>query len=141
MVRVLSSAADVARSTLREAGRLAERDVSRPDLHPDFEQSLNRLGKAVVSDLIALGRMTLPAARPAVVIFAVDVPVADVISARAYERLAEQASIIWVVPEHFGNLMSPVFSAGGPVLTFHDGTVEEIAGLLHAYATPTVPSG
>jgi hypothetical protein len=137
MVRVLSGAADGARSTLREAGQLAQRDVKRPDPHPDFARSLNRLGKAVASDLSALGRMTLPTALPAVVICAVDVPVADVISARAYELLAGQASVIWVVPEDSRNLMSPVFSAGGPVLTFHDGAAEEIAGLLHAYAVPS----
>jgi hypothetical protein len=139
-LRAFSSAVGGAKNALQDAGSLCERDIKRPDPQLDFEQSLNSLRKAVASDLGALGRATLPAVRPAVVIFAVDVPVADVISAQAYKRLAEQASVIWVVPERSANLISPVFTAGVPVLTFHDGTDDEIVGLLYACASPPPPS-
>jgi hypothetical protein len=140
-VRAFSSAVGGAKHTLQDAGSLAERDIKRPDPHFDFEQSLNSVRKAVASELGALGRTTLPSGRPAIVIFAVDVPVADVISAEAYKRLAEQASVIWVVPERSADLISPVFTAGVPVLTFHDGTADEIVGLLHACAPPPPPAG
>lgn len=137
MVRALSGAAGGVKSPLREAGQLSRSDIKRPDPQLEFDLSLNGLRNAVTSDLGSLGRMALPAVRPAVVILAVDIPVADVISAEAYERLAEQASIIWVVPEPSANLISPVFSAGVPVLSFHEGTADEIAGLLQAHACPS----
>jgi hypothetical protein len=140
MMRAFSGITGSPKSVLQEAGRLSERDIKRPDPHVDFEQSLNSLRNALTSDLGALGRMARPAARPAVVIFAVDIPVADVISAEAYQRLAEQASVIWVVPERSADLLSPVFSAGGPPLTFHEGTASEIASLLEACALPVRPS-
>ena len=135
-VRAFSSAVGGAKNILQDAGSLAERDIKRPDSHLDFEQSLNSVRKAVTSDLGVLGRATMPLGRPAIVIFAVDVPVADVVSAEAYKRLAEEATVIWVVPERSANLISPVFTAGVPVLTFHDGTADEIVGLLHTCALP-----
>lgn len=139
-VRAFSSAADSAKSTLRDAGSLAARDIKRPDPQLDFDQALDSLRTALASDLGGLSRAVLPAARPAVVILAVDVPVADVISAQSYQRLAEQASVIWVVPERSANLISPVFTAGVPVLTFHDGTADEIVGLLHTCALGPPPT-
>ena len=138
MVRAVSGAD----GSLRDAGHLRERDIRRPDPQLEFEQSLDRLRKAMTSDLGSLNRMTLPAIPPAVVIFAVDVPVADVISAEVYRRLAEQASVIWVVPEPSAHLISPLFSNGVQVLGFHDGIANEIAGLLQAHARiPQLPDG
>jgi hypothetical protein len=125
---------------LQDAGSLTERDIKRPDSQIEFEQSLSSVRKAVASDLGALSREALPTGRPVVVIFAVDVPVADVISTEMYQRLTRQASVIWVVPERSADLISPAFTAGVPVLTFHDGTADEIVGLLHAWGPSPSPS-
>ena len=46
----------------------------------------------------ALARSGTPVARPAVVFFAVEPPLADAITTEVYQDLARQASVIWVMP-------------------------------------------
>jgi hypothetical protein len=67
------------------------------------------------------------AARPAVVFYAADPPVADAVTAQEYRGLAAEASVTWVVPECSAALMAPVFSGGARILTDYHAVADEIA--------------
>ena len=71
-------------------------------------------------------------ARRVVVIFAADPPLANSVTADVFSRLAQQASIIWILPKPAVALLSRSFTEPPHVhvLPEHDDVADEIAALL-----------
>jgi hypothetical protein len=130
-VRALPGGAGAAQSPLRQAGGLRRRHLKRPARAPDFARALGAVAAAVTRDVTALGRSGLRVARPAVVFYAVEPPLADAITAEEYFKLTQLASILWVVPETSAPLMSEWFAGDDTcILTDHDAVIDEVAYLL-----------
>jgi hypothetical protein len=110
-VRALSGKGSSARTPLREAGCLSAKEIKRPDLGSDLGPSLRHLHSALYKDRTTLGQVPdADSGTSVVVIFAAEIPVADVITAEAYIDLSLDTAIIWVVPEDGHGLMSRTFA-------------------------------
>jgi hypothetical protein len=131
-VRALQSSHGTAKSKLRRAGRLSRRHMRRSAGSIDFAQALGVVRALLKRDQAALELSGVPVARPAIVFFAVDPPLADAVTAEEHGELAGEADVTWVVPEPMARLMSPVFAAGDArILTDHHGVTDEVAHQLH----------
>jgi hypothetical protein len=127
-VRAMSGGQGAGTSKLRRAGRLPRRDLRRSAWSMDFAQALGNARLMLRRDQNALEPAGEPTARPAIVFFAVDPPLADAVSAEEYAGLAQEASVTWVVPDGRARLLSPAFAAGDArVLTDHDSVADEVA--------------
>jgi len=127
-VRALPATGIPAYRKPRPAGRLSRRGLRPPALGADFARMLATVRAMIRQDLTALelaGHRA--AARPAVVFYAADPPVADAVTAQEYRGLAAEASVTWVVPECSAALMAPVFSGGARILTDYHAVADEIA--------------
>jgi hypothetical protein len=119
-------------SRLRPAGRLARRHLKRSaggadTGGADFARALRSVRTMMRHDLSALERSAQPVARPAVVLYAVDPPLADAVTAEEYRALAREALVTWVVPERSAALLSPVFAGGDArVVTDHQAVADEV---------------
>jgi hypothetical protein len=135
-VRALPGGDGALKSRLRPAGRLSRRDLKRPARAPDVARALAAGRAAMNRDLAALERSGLRPARPAVVFYAVEPPLADAITAEEHEQLTAQASILWIVPESAAALMSPRFAGeDARILSDHDAVTDEVVHLLRCGAT------
>lgn len=129
-VRALLSAENPDKSTLRPAGTLSRRDMKRPASYVDFAQLLALLRTAVKRDIDSLARSGAPVAPPGVVLYAVEPPLADAVTAEVYQELAHDASVIWVLPANSADLLSPVFTAAAWVVPDHPAAACEVTDLL-----------
>jgi hypothetical protein len=142
MVRALLNTEVTAKSTFQRAGNLSRRDIKRPASYVDFGRLLAAARALLKRDLDVLARSRSPAARPAVVLVAVDAPLADAITVQMFQDLVQEASVIWVVPERSADLMSPSFAAGdSQILTDHQGVAEEVVSLLRSRAASGTAGG
>lgn len=132
---------DAARHQLRRAGQLSRRDLKRSGDGYNFTRVLRVVMEVLPRDLGVLGRSSPQVERPVVVICAVNVPLADGVTAQVYGKLAQQASVIWVVPEQSVDLMSPLFTVGDTRrLIYHPAVADEVVDLLrHEAAGPGRP--
>jgi hypothetical protein len=131
-VRGLHSAGDTAQSTLRPPGQLSRREMKRAASSFDFTRSLAGVRTVLRRDLAVLARSATSVARPAIVLFAVDAPLADAVTVEVYDELVREASVIWVVPERSSDLMSPAFAAADArILTDHRAVADEVINLLN----------
>jgi hypothetical protein len=132
-VRGLPGGDALAASELRRAGQLSRRDLKRPARAVDFARALGIVRTVMMRDLAALERSGLRVTRPAAVVYAVDPPLADAVTAEEHRRLTREASVTWVVPESSAPLMSSLFADGGArVLTDHDTITDEVVHLLRS---------
>jgi hypothetical protein len=135
MVRALLSVEDADKNNLRQAGKLSRRDVKRPGADVDFAQLLALVRTVVTRDTGALARSGAPVARPAVVFFAEEPPLADAITAEVYQDLARQASVIWVMPADSVSLLSLGFAtAAAAIVTQHLTAAGDVLDLLRLNA-------
>ena len=94
----------------------------------DFAGALGTVRSMIKQDLTALALFGRPAARPAVVFYAANPPVADAVTAQEYAGLTADAAVTWVVPGPSAALLSPVFAGGGArVLADYHAVTAEIA--------------
>jgi hypothetical protein len=137
-VRLLYGDDDRLRGELLDAGRLGRRAAKRSVKADDFGEllkgvlaSLRRDGAQVEVIARAQGQTV---ARPAVVIFTADPPMADRSSALAFADLAAEAAVVWVVPANSQGLVSPTFGNAPTVAVIgeHQAVADEICGLLGA---------
>jgi hypothetical protein len=143
-VRALQGDEEALRGELREAGQLTRRDVKRPVIDADFARVLEEMGAMLKRDRALIEAGGAPAAHPAVVFFTLDPPLADTVTAEVFRDLAEEASIVWVVPKGSADLVASAFtqSPGTTVVIDHETVAEELAVLLgstsaaHAGAEP-----
>ncbi len=127
-VRALQSSHGAGKSKLQRAGRLPRRHMRRSAGGMDIAQALGVVRVMLKRDQTALELSGVPMARPTIVFFAVDPPLADAVTAQEYGELAREASITWVVPERRARLMSAVFAAGDArILTDHRNVTAEVA--------------
>ena len=136
-VRAFSGRGGSVKTLLREAGSLSSRDIKRPDPSHELAPSLRRMHSVLQKDLNANGQAGDPEILPVIVIFAIEIPVADVITADAYIALALDTSIIWVVPEGGSVLLSQTFSTSeSHIIVDHDEVAAEVVDSLLRSARP-----
>ncbi len=139
-VRALQSGPGTARSELLPAGRLSRRHLRWSESGPDLARGLGLVQAIMTRDLAALERSALLVARPAIVVFAVEPPLADAITAGEHGDLAREAPVTWVVPESSAGLMSPAFAADGArILTDHLAVTDEVVHLLRTSTAGAPP--
>jgi len=132
LVRVLQGDAETLRGELRQAGHLSRRDVRHRVADADFAAVLEKVRGLLRRDLTRATASGEPLARPMVVFFATDPPVADSVTADVFSHLALEASIIWVVPREAMELLASAFTEplNVHVLPDHEDVADEIAGLV-----------
>lgn len=138
-VRAVQVSADLTRDNFRPAGQLSRRDLRQRAQGSDLSRVLAGLDKAITRDLAAFRRTGAAVTRPAIVFFAADAPLADLATIEAYARLAERATIRWVVPESVLELLSPTFAslAGVEPIMYHQAVADEVStALLHEARGP-----
>jgi len=140
-VRLLQGNELALRGETRPAGQLSRRDVKAPVSDADFAGVLAELRTITRRDF---AHSTKPAARPAVIFFVSEPPLADSVTAEAFCELAGQATVIWVIPKELMDLMSSVFTNCDGVHVVEDGdsATDDIADVLNAntIAADTVES-
>jgi hypothetical protein len=127
-VRMLQITQDGIRGALHPAGQLSRGDIRLPAGDPDFATVVGTIRTMLRTDRAAIQ----PAAWPAVIFFAADPPLADTVAVEAYQELAKDTSIIWVVSRESVDLVAPVFTeaAATLLLVSHQEVGDEIATLL-----------
>ena len=140
LVRTLQGDAEALRSELREAGQLGKKEVRQPVADADFAEVLEEMRALLRRDLARPTATGEPLARPVVVFFAPDPPLADSIAADAFGRLAREALIVWVVPKEAMELLSDAFTEPSDVyvLAEHEDVADEVAELLTPPGSPAV---
>jgi len=134
LVRVLQGDAETLRGELRPAGQVSRRDVRHQVDGTDFAAVLEEIRALLRRDLARATKSGEPLARPAVVLFAPDPPLADSVAAAVFSHLAQEASIIWVMPKEAMDLLASAFTEPPlhvHVLPDHEDVADEIAGLLN----------
>jgi hypothetical protein len=139
MVRALQGDAEILRGELRQAGQLSRRDVRHQVADADFAAVLTEIRALLRRDLRRAAASGEPPARPVVVFFAPDPPFADSVIGDAFSQLAQEASIIWVMPKDAMELLAPAFAKplDVHVLSEHENVADEIADLLISTAAAT----
>jgi hypothetical protein len=134
-VRMLHGDEDGLRSDLRDAGQLSRRHVRRTVADVDFAAVLEDLRASLKRDGVTL-KAVGTAARPAVVFFTPEPPLADSVAADLFRDLAREASIIWALPRSAKPLLSKAFtdSPGVQVIADDQAVADEIAALLSSAA-------
>ena len=131
-VRALQIGQDSVQGALRAAGQLSRRDIKKPVSDADFAAVLGSIRTMLKIDRAAIQAPARPMAWPAVVFFAADPPLADTATAEVYRELAQEATIIWVVPRDSADLMAPVFAEAPDtmLLIYHQEVGGEVVSLL-----------
>jgi hypothetical protein len=134
-VRVLQGDDKDVRGDLRAAGQLTKRDVrgAVSDLY---------LSNVLDQVRVMLGRDRArpwqgpPLARPAVLLIAPVPPMADSVAVTSLRRLAEDASVAWVVPKSQADLMSDEFIEPGRLITDFSAAADDLAALFPSFRAP-----
>jgi hypothetical protein len=137
-VRLLHGEDGELRGKLLDAGLLGRRAAKRSVTAGDFSELLKGVRASLRRDGAQLEVVARSegqtVARPAVVIFTTDPPLADRSSATAFADLAAEAAVVWVVPANSQGLVSPTFANAPTVAVIgeHQGIADEICELLSA---------
>jgi hypothetical protein len=146
-VRLVYGADGDLRGELGAAGQLGRRAAHRSVRAGDFaalfkgvRAALRRDGVLVEAAARAEG---LTVARPAVVVFTADPPMADGGAVVAFRDLAAEATVVWVVPKDSEGLVSPAFSdkPGVAVVTEYQTVAEDIWAALWSPAVYAASRG
>jgi hypothetical protein len=134
-VRALQGTVDAPASTCQPAGQLARGSLRHRAAHDDFGHTLAEVRRFVHRDQQAVTPSAGAIARPGVVIVALDAPVADASTARCYDELRQECTVVWIALGHGLRLLSPVFQEGGlaPLSDAPDIAVD-VVSLLNSYA-------
>jgi hypothetical protein len=140
-IRVLHGDEQIRRGELRPAGQLTRRNLKGPVTHADFAGVVAEIRAMLARDRILAQAPGTPPARPAVVFFAPDPPLADPAAAQAFRELAEGASVLWIVPKAAAELIAPAFTEapGTRFLIDNDAVAGEVAALLTVAGTAEAP--
>jgi hypothetical protein len=132
LVRVLHGDEEKVRGTLRPAGQLSRRDVRQQIAYADFAAVLEEIRTLLRRDLTYAAGSAAPLARPVVVFFAPEPPLAEPVAIDVFSRLAQEASIVWVMPKEARELLGPAFSEPLHVTVLPDDedVADDIADLL-----------
>lgn len=140
-IRLLDGDEQALRGDLRPAGQLARRDVRDPVSDADFAGVLNEIRTLVRRDMARSSGSGKAAARPAVLFFASEPPLADSVTAEVFGELAREAVVIWVIPKEMKDLLASAFAGppGAHVVDSRDEAADDIADLLSADAGARLP--
>jgi hypothetical protein len=130
-VRMLHGDEDGLRGDLREAGQLGRRDVRRTVASVDFAAVIESIRTSLRRDRVQLKAAGVTA-RPAVVLFTPEPPLADTVAAELFHELARDASITWALSKSARALLSEAFTdvPGVQVIVDDQGIADEIAASL-----------
>jgi len=140
-VRFAPDPSRIKESKLQDAGRLTRKHFRRTSASLDFAQGLAAMRTVLHRDLAAFERSASAAEAAAIVLFAIDVPLADAVTTREYEQVAGLARVIWVVPEAMTALISPLFATGGRIFADYPGIGDEVVSLLRTSEAPDPQTG
>jgi hypothetical protein len=141
-VRALQGTADTAASTCQPAGQLSRGRLRTRGAHDDFAQTLAEVRRLLDRDGQAVTRSAGAVPRAAVVIVALDAPVADASSVRLHEELRQDGLVIWVALGQARALLSGAFTDGmPPPLSDAPDLADEVARMLTGYVTTAAPDG
>lgn len=135
-VRLLYGDDEALRGGLRPAGQLGRRDVKRSVAATDFASVLQQIRALVCRDLTsakAVSQLTGQlVARPAVVLFTVDPPLADSVTIDVFRGFITEASVTWVVPRNAELLVSPGFmeAPGARLIIDHEAVADDVSAAL-----------
>jgi hypothetical protein len=131
-VRALQGDEEGLHGDLREAGQVAKKDLRYPVTDTDFAAVLDEMRALLRRDITRTTASGEHLARRVVVIFAADPPLADSVTADVFSHLAQEASIIWVLPKPRVAMLSRPFTEPPHVhvLPEYDDVADEIAALL-----------
>jgi hypothetical protein len=131
-VRALQGDEEGLHGDLREAGQVAKKDLRYPVTDTDFAAVLDEMRALLRRDITRATASGEHLARRVVVIFAADPPLADSVTADVFSHLAQEASIIWVLPKPTVAMLSRSFTEPPHVhvLPEYDDVADEIAALL-----------
>jgi hypothetical protein len=134
-VRMLHGDEDGLRGDLREAGRLGRRDIKRTVASVDFAAVLENVLASLRRDRAPL-KAASAAARPAVVFFTPEPPLADTVAAELFRTLTQEATVVWALPKSSKALLSMTFTdaPGVQVIVDDQAVADEIAALLNSGA-------
>jgi hypothetical protein len=136
-VRALQGTGDASASTCQPAGRLSRGSLRQRATYDDFGHTLAEVRVLLRRDLKSLTRSAGNIAQPAVVIVALDAPVADASTARLYDELRQECTVMWITLGHARRLLSPVFQAGDPpLLSDAPDVADEVVSMLNGYVAP-----
>jgi len=140
-VRLIEGDEEALRGEARPAGRLSRRDVRRPVSDADFAEVLNEIRKMIRRDIARTTGSGKSLARPAAVFFAPEPPLADSVTAEVFGELAQEASVMWVIPKGAKNLMSSAFTQpdGAHIVEDSDGAAADVADLLITGVSAAAP--
>ena len=133
-VRALQGTVDAPASTCQPAGQLKRGSLRQRAAHDDFGHTLAEVRRFVRRDQQAVTPLAGVLVRPAVVIVALDAPVADASTAQCYDELRQECTVVWIALGHGLRLLSPVFQEGGlaPLSDAPDIAVD-VVSLLNSY--------
>jgi hypothetical protein len=116
----------------RPAGQISQHAFRRPAGPLDLARSLDSVLALLRRDLPPLAEAYSGVVRPALVFYATDTPLADAVTARAYEELAGESSVTWVVSQRSREVMSDVFARyGARIIIDHKRSADEVMSILH----------
>jgi hypothetical protein len=140
-VRLLEGDEEALRGEARPAGRLSRRDVKRSVFDADFAEVLSQIRKIMRRDVVRTTASDKPLAQPTVMFFGPEPPLADSVTAEVFGELAQEASVVWVIPRGARDLLSSAFTepANAHVVDDGAGAADDIAELLIAGAREALP--
>lgn len=139
-VRVLEGDDMELRGDLRAAGQLTKRDVRGAVSDLYLGTVLDQVRVMLSRDRARLASGP-PLTRPAVVLIAPVPPMADSAGVSALRRLAEEASVAWVVPRNQAHLIAEEFIEAGRLITDWPAAADELAALFPAFPGPDDAEG
>jgi hypothetical protein len=139
-VRVIHGSDSHLRGELLAAGSVSRRASKRLVKAGDFATVLRgirtslRRDRELVQTIATAEGLTV--ARPAIVIFTADPPMADLDAAKVFGDLAAEATLAWVVPGKLEGLVSPAFARawGAMVLGEHQAVADEVIDVIKSNA-------
>lgn len=134
-VRVLQGDDMELRGDLRVAGQLTKRDVRGAVSDMYLAKVLDQVRMMLGRDQAWLSSGP-PLARPAVALIAPVPPMADSAAVASLRRLAEDASVAWVVPKSQADLMSNEFIEAGQLITDFTVAADDLVMLFPAFLAP-----
>lgn len=148
-VKLIYGSDDELHGDRQPAGLLNRRALRRSVAVGHFDDVVRSAHAALRRDLAEAGSAAMGIgarlARPAVILFSTNPPIADRRSVDSFSQLAAEATLIWLVPRKAEGLVNPLFGDRGPaaVLAESDSVADRVCEIVRTGVLPSQlsPSG